>query len=1078
MSVMEVGTEISQKIRSAIKAKLVELGSYVDDELPDYIMVMVANKKTRAQMNGDLGLFLGTSTVAFTDWLHGLLEKLQTIRIEPEPHTDKHDKSDKVKAKEKKKDHKKSHKGDTSHSSGKKKDKHKKKDIESVVSDDVNATVLDNIGTAATSNISESQEETKIGSETQQEKSPIKDNSVSEDFEDVRQLLVTEAAEDELTNELETTEVEIIHARTVKNTAKPVAKSSQDIITTASSGRLPKQNPERRNIQKVSEVLRKRRAALTSVVAAISQNDEDEEYDPRNPAVASVVRVTARKSSVPPLLQANRVLLMKAMSEAERSVATKKRIAVAKPVSRDDSPSEVYSPKRKRDKSRDLDSPPPYIPSKKDNVGRQSSSSSQRVLSRNDARHMIKRDNGRQPPSRSYRDIVQTTNHSPDSEHRIELSRSPERSRRQPEDDRHVQSVSSEKIEKESKNDKNSKEITSKQIVREVKNDKNIRQVTSDRNGDKNIQITCHLVSDSRPSVPHVERKRQHSLSPEPKKPLQVTVYPPQNTKPTASRLGKIIIKRNNSDGDERESTSTRGSHAMINTSKRDAREDIVAKAAQSKSKENLSQKNNSGPVISNVGKEAVQKQCEAAVISVQAAQISTRAKRNISPDSRVVECDTQSNEDAKVEHDSRDHKEQVKKELISEKRRSSTHGLDETAKNRSSDSVGDDDDDDLSKMIDEDLGPELLDDTNGDDFNLDLDIDDDLSKVAAVGDEPLSSDVHEITKDDNKRGTRFIVTLDGVDERHFQSEDKGSNFDKFKNPAPVLSAPAPSVVAPVVATGTQQMHPDPSLYLRLLGVPPSTVSQALLQQVHAAALTVPSKLTPPKIQPFSISLKDSDDEHDEKEAKPPATQEYYQQAEGDVSAIKRAKMSERCKFWPACAAGSSCEYHHPTAHCKTFPNCKFGDRCLFIHPNCRFDSKCTRPDCPYTHTSRRPALASATHVIAIPKSHFVFSTVPPKSNFAGHPSSQGICRFFPNCHNMNCVFMHPKPCKFGLACKSPACPFFHPQVPAVDKLKWQASSAPAKTEVMPAPSKVEQIVDKHSPSTTSNLATVSSTSQ
>ncbi|CAG5124646.1 unnamed protein product [Candidula unifasciata] len=77
---MEVGTEISQKIRSAIKAKLVELGAYVDDELPDYIMVMVANKRSRAQMRKDLGLFLGTNTVSFTEWLHRLLAKLQTIR--------------------------------------------------------------------------------------------------------------------------------------------------------------------------------------------------------------------------------------------------------------------------------------------------------------------------------------------------------------------------------------------------------------------------------------------------------------------------------------------------------------------------------------------------------------------------------------------------------------------------------------------------------------------------------------------------------------------------------------------------------------------------------------------------------------------------------------------------------------------------------------------------------------------------------------------------------------------------------------------------------------------------------------
>ena len=54
--------------QSAIKAKLVDLGAYVDDELPDYIMVMVANKKSQQQMTADLNLFLGDNTEKFTAW--------------------------------------------------------------------------------------------------------------------------------------------------------------------------------------------------------------------------------------------------------------------------------------------------------------------------------------------------------------------------------------------------------------------------------------------------------------------------------------------------------------------------------------------------------------------------------------------------------------------------------------------------------------------------------------------------------------------------------------------------------------------------------------------------------------------------------------------------------------------------------------------------------------------------------------------------------------------------------------------------------------------------------------------------
>ena len=39
-----------------------------DDELPEYILVMIANKRSKAQMTDDLGLFLGGNTDKFTLW--------------------------------------------------------------------------------------------------------------------------------------------------------------------------------------------------------------------------------------------------------------------------------------------------------------------------------------------------------------------------------------------------------------------------------------------------------------------------------------------------------------------------------------------------------------------------------------------------------------------------------------------------------------------------------------------------------------------------------------------------------------------------------------------------------------------------------------------------------------------------------------------------------------------------------------------------------------------------------------------------------------------------------------------------
>ena len=108
--------------------------------------------------------------------------------------------------------------------------------------------------------------------------------------------------------------------------------------------------------------------------------------------------------------------------------------------------------------------------------------------------------------------------------------------------------------------------------------------------------------------------------------------------------------------------------------------------------------------------------------------------------------------------------------------------------------------------------------------------------------------------------------------------------------------------------------------------------------------------------------------------------------------AQKLEKLLERCKYWPACKNGDECAYHHPVLPCKAFPNCKFAEKCLFVHPNCKYDAKCTKPDCPITHMSRGT------------------SGLPPKPvTAAAPPSSSQLCRYFPACKKMECPFYHPK---------------------------------------------------------------------
>ncbi|KAJ8044522.1 Zinc finger CCCH domain-containing protein 14 [Holothuria leucospilota] len=167
-----------------------------------------------------------------------------------------------------------------------------------------------------------------------------------------------------------------------------------------------------------------------------------------------------------------------------------------------------------------------------------------------------------------------------------------------------------------------------------------------------------------------------------------------------------------------------------------------------------------------------------------------------------------------------------------------------------------------------------------------------------------------------------------------------------------------------------------------------------------------------PLVEPLTISMKDSDDEE-------------AIEAQESKDAVSN-KSSERCKFWPACKNGDACPYVHPTTPCRTFPHCKFGDKCLYIHPNCKFDSMCTNPACPYTHATRKQVPPVVLHM-GTPS----LGRPPPRQGM------QTICKFHPACKNPQCSFLHPKACRFGSSCSRQGCKFFHSRVAIGSSLKW-----------------------------------------
>uniref|UniRef100_U5EVZ3 Zinc finger CCCH domain-containing protein 14 n=1 Tax=Corethrella appendiculata TaxID=1370023 RepID=U5EVZ3_9DIPT len=150
----------------------------------------------------------------------------------------------------------------------------------------------------------------------------------------------------------------------------------------------------------------------------------------------------------------------------------------------------------------------------------------------------------------------------------------------------------------------------------------------------------------------------------------------------------------------------------------------------------------------------------------------------------------------------------------------------------------------------------------------------------------------------------------------------------------------------------------------------------------------------------------------------------------------------ERCKYYPSCRLGDACEFYHPATPCKTFPNCKFGDKCLYIHPKCKYDTKCTNYDCNFMHS-----IPLAAPIASVSSSHSSGLTAPPLASSVVPVQNYKsiiatplppICKFYPSCTNTLCPFYHPKVCRFGKNCINKVeCNFYHHDHVAKDKFKW-----------------------------------------
>ncbi|XP_026477557.1 LOW QUALITY PROTEIN: zinc finger CCCH domain-containing protein 14 [Ctenocephalides felis] len=171
--------------------------------------------------------------------------------------------------------------------------------------------------------------------------------------------------------------------------------------------------------------------------------------------------------------------------------------------------------------------------------------------------------------------------------------------------------------------------------------------------------------------------------------------------------------------------------------------------------------------------------------------------------------------------------------------------------------------------------------------------------------------------------------------------------------------------------------------------------------------------------------------------------------------ALPEVAKKERCKYYPSCRLGSSCEFLHPpsassnsltcTVPCKAFPNCKFGSSCLYLHPRCKFGADCIKKrDCIYNHSGSNSIYnSSIENGGSVPTLSSTVSVVSTNSTLSSSYKTSGvICRFHPMCSNMKCTFYHPKMCRFGKYCNNRAeCNFYHQETINKEKFVWKPAA-------------------------------------
>uniref|UniRef100_A0A672RK10 Zinc finger CCCH domain-containing protein 14 n=1 Tax=Sinocyclocheilus grahami TaxID=75366 RepID=A0A672RK10_SINGR len=293
--------------------------AYDNEELPDYIMVMVANKKNPKQMADDLSLFLGSNTIKFTVWLHGVLEKLRSVATEPtslhpsDPHSETSIPAE----------------------NNRRAAEPRALAISSSRSDKLEGRVSSSAHENRTSRRGSSERPSRLTSAVK----PLMEASaeavidIKPDLDD--DLIAYDPMEQSLTSQA-------LYSRSTADRPRPALESSRRTADAYRSSDVTRGQERsgsshgrgyRSSAESSRELSRKRKAPVASSVVRVHRGhergqesddlNEEEDEDEEDYGIASKVSLPLkpeRKPSLPPAKQANKNLILKAISEAQKSI--------------------------------------------------------------------------------------------------------------------------------------------------------------------------------------------------------------------------------------------------------------------------------------------------------------------------------------------------------------------------------------------------------------------------------------------------------------------------------------------------------------------------------------------------------------------------------------------------------------------------------------------------------------------------------------------------------------------------------------------------------------------------------------